>query len=87
MRRSIRLIYAGRNRAVMNQILLADWLGGPGVPSCTTPDVACYSDTGLPVNSLTRGTFGMIDETVSAPTSACGFFMGPAARAASFNRQ
>jgi hypothetical protein len=32
----------------------------------------------LPWNSLTSGTFGVIDQTVSAPTSAYGSFMGSA---------
>jgi len=121
---------------LLNQIFMADWLGGAGLPSCTTPDVACFSKTSfatnssqhdfgnlarnafrgpgyfdtdlninktfdyrerykinvgafffnvfnhpnfdLPVNSLTSGTFGVINETVSAPTSAYGSFMGSA---------
>jgi hypothetical protein len=121
---------------LLNQIFLADWVGGNTLPSCTTPNVPCFSksefatstsqhdfgnlarnafrgpgyfDTDLninktfayrerykltvgaylfnifnhpnfdlPVNSLTSGTFGLINETVSAPTSAYGSFMGSA---------
>jgi len=116
---------------------LADWLGGSsGYPSCTTPNVPCYSkslfssaanqhDLGniprnsfrgpgyfdtdlnitktfavrerykltigafffnvlnhpnfdLPVNNLALGTFGTIQGTVSAPSSAYGSFQGAA---------
>ncbi len=116
---------------------LADWLGGSsGYPSCTTPNLPCYSrslfatsanqhDLGniprnsfrgpgyfdtdmnitktfavherykltigaflfnilnhpnfdLPVNNLALGTFGTIQGTVSAPTSAYGSFQGAA---------
>ena len=119
-----------------SEVILADWMGGSGVPNCVTPNVACFSKTSfatqtsqhdfgnlarnsfrgpgyfdadlninktfayreryklnvgayffnvlnhpnfdLPVNSLTSGTFGVINETVSAPTSAYGSFMGSA---------
>jgi hypothetical protein len=119
-----------------SEVILADWMGGSGVPSCVTPNAACFSKTSfatqtgqhdfgnlarnsfrgpgyfdadlninktfayreryklnvgaylfnvlnhpnfdLPVNSLTSGTFGVINETVSAPTSAYGSFMGSA---------
>jgi hypothetical protein len=121
---------------LLTQIVLADWTGGAGVPSCTTPNVACFSKTSfatstsqhdfgnlarnafrgpgyfdadlninktfaykeryklnvgafffnvlnhpnfdLPVNSLTSGTFGMVNETVSSPSSAYGSFQGSA---------
>jgi hypothetical protein len=37
-----------------------------------------HANFDLPVNSLTSGTFGLINETVSAPTSAYGSFQGSA---------
>jgi hypothetical protein len=28
---------------LQTQLTLADWIGGPGLPSCSTPDAACYT--------------------------------------------
>ena len=132
----VRSAQTGGLTGLLNQTFLADWIGAGSVPTCTTPNVPCFSksdfatstsqhdfgnlarnsfrgpgyfDTDLninktfayrerykltvgaylfnvfnhpnfdlPVNSLTSGTFGLINETVSAPTSAYGSFQGSA---------